>query len=73
MEIEHDILDLIRDLPDEINDASTTTEFKFLTVGSVLWECREEIIRLRAQIEELKSGKARRKGSYLRRMQKDIR
>lgn len=73
MEIEHDILDLIRDLPDEINDASTTTEFKFLTVGSVLWECREEIIRLRAQIEELKSGKPRRKSSYLRRMQKDIR
>lgn len=73
MEIEHDILDLIRDLPDEINDASTTTEFKFLTVGSVLWECREEIIRLRARIEELQNDKARRKSSYLRRVPKDIR
>ena len=72
MEIEHDILDLIRDLPDEINDASTTTEFKFLTVGSVLWECREEIIRLRAEIEELKRVKSR-KGSYLRRVPKDVR
>ena len=76
MEIEHDILDLIRDLPDEINDASTTTEFKFLTVGSVLWECREEIIRLRARIEELQNDKNRPrspKGSYLRRVPKGIR
>lgn len=73
MEIEDDVLDLIRDLPDGINDAGTTTEFKFLTVGGVLWKCREEIIRLRAQIEELKSGKPRRKNSYLRGMQKDIR
>ena len=76
MEIEHDILDLIRDLPDEINDASTTTEFKFLTVGSVLWECREEIIRLRARIEELQNDKDRPrspKSSYLRRVPKGIR
>jgi len=76
VEIEHDILDLIQDLPDEINDASTTTEFKFLTVGSVLWECREEIIRLRAEIEELKNDKVRTrssKGSYLRRVPKDVR
>jgi len=72
VEIEHDILDLIQDLPDEINDASTTTEFKFLTVGSVLWECREEIIRLRAEIEELSRVKSR-KGSYLRRVPKDVR
>jgi len=76
MEIEHDILDLIRDLPDEINDASTTTEFKFLTVGSVLWECRAEILRLRQEVEQLKHGKVRTrapKNSYLRRVQKDIR
>ena len=33
MQVENDILDLIRDLPSEINDASTTTEMKFLTVG----------------------------------------
>ena len=54
MEIEHDILDLIRDLPDQINDAHTTTEFKFLTVGGVLWECHAEIIRLRQEVQELK-------------------
>lgn len=58
MEIQDDILDLIRDLPNEINDASTTTEFKFLTVGGVLWACHDEIKRLRYKIEELKSAGA---------------
>ena len=56
MEIEHDILDLIRDLPREINDASTTTEMKFLTVGGVLWACHDEIRRLRDEIAALKKG-----------------
>ena len=56
MQIEHDILDLIRDLPREINDASTTTEFKFLTVGGVLWACHDEIRRLRQEVAELKKG-----------------
>lgn len=54
MTIEEDILDLIRNLPYEINDASTTTEFKFLTVGSVLWACHDEITRLRAEVQRLK-------------------
>jgi len=56
METEDDILDLIRALPDEINNASTTTEFKFLTVGSVLWECYHEIKRLRDENAKLKRG-----------------
>jgi len=56
VEIEHDILDLIRDLPREINDVSTTTEFKFLTVGGVLWACHDEIRRLRQEVAELKKG-----------------
>ena len=55
-EIERDILDLIRDLPNEINDTSTTTEMKFLTVGGVLWACHDEIRRLRQEIAELKKG-----------------
>lgn len=67
MEIEDDILDLIQALPNEINDASTTTEFKFLTVGSVLWACRDEIIRLRCEIMELKSA-PRKKRTYVRNM-----
>lgn len=64
MEIEDDILDLIQALPNEINDASTTTEMKFLTVGSVLWACRDEIIYLRNEVERLKrdnGGKKRKK------------
>jgi hypothetical protein len=60
METEDDILDLIRALPDEINNASTTTEFKFLTVGSVLWECYHEIKRLRDENAKLKRGGKRR-------------
>ena len=56
MQVENDILDLIRDLPSEINDASTTTEMKFLTVGGVLWACHDEIKRLREEIAELKKG-----------------
>ena len=56
MQVENDVLDLIRDLPSEINDASTTTEMKFLTVGGVLWACHDEIRRLREEIAELKKG-----------------
>lgn len=56
MEVEDDILDLIRALPNEINDASTTTEMKFLTVGSVLWACHDEIKRLREEVATLKKG-----------------
>lgn len=56
MEIEEDILDLIRALPNDINDASTTTEMKFLTVGGVLWACHDEIQRLREEVARLKKG-----------------
>lgn len=62
MEIEDDILDLIQALPYEINDASTTTEMKFLTVGSVLWACRDEIIYLRKEVERLKRDSRGKKG-----------
>ena len=62
MEIEDDILDLIQALPDNINDASTTTEMKFLTVGSVLWACRDEIIWLRREVARLKSDSRSKKG-----------
>ncbi len=62
MQIEDDVLDLIRALPNEVNDKSTTTEFKFLTVGSVLWQCHHEIKYLRAEVERLKDGRRRKKG-----------
>lgn len=64
MTLEEDILDLIRNLPSEINDASTTTEFKFLTVGSVLWACHDEIMKLRKEVEELKRGVRKRKNMH---------
>lgn len=62
MEIEDDILDLIQALPNEINDASTTTEMKFLTVGSVLWACRDEIIWLRKEVARLERDSRGKKG-----------
>ena len=62
MELEDDILDLIRELPREVNDASTTTEFKFLTVGSVLWQCHHEIKYLRSEVERLKRDSDSKKG-----------
>ena len=59
MGVEEDVLDLIRALPNEINDTSTTTEMKFLTVGGVLWACHDEIKRLRDEVMQLKRGKKR--------------
>jgi len=61
MGAEEDILDLIRDLPHEINDTGTTTEMKFLTVGGVLWACYDEIVYLRKEVERLKHEKGRKK------------
>jgi len=60
VELEDDILDLIQALPADINDASTTTEMKFLTVGSVLWACRDEIIYLRKEVERLRNDGRRK-------------
>jgi hypothetical protein len=65
VEIEDDILDLIQALPENINDASTTTEMKFLTVGGMLWACRDEIIYLRKEVARLKDdGRRKRKKVY---------
>ncbi len=72
MEIEDDILDLIQALPANINDASTTTEMKFLTVGSVLWACRDEIIYLRREVARLKDV-SRRKRKKVYGVQAEIR
>ena len=67
MGTEEDILDLIRDLPGEINNSGTTTEFKFLTVGSVLWACHDEIVYLRKRVRELENGKGSKTQSKVRR------
>ena len=65
MGTEEDILDLIRELPGEVNNAGTTTEFKFLTVGSVLWACRDEIVYLRRRVRELENARSE-KGKKVR-------
>lgn len=52
MDIERDILDLIKLLPEEVMDISVATEVSFVNVGDVLWKCREEIQRLRAIVCE---------------------
>lgn len=57
MTVDEDILDLIRGLPNEINDVGTTTEMKFLTVGGVLWACYDEIKKLREENERLRNEK----------------
>jgi hypothetical protein len=67
MGTEEDILDLIRELPGEINNTGTTTEFKFLTVGSVLWACHDEIVYLRRRVKELENGKGSKAQSKVRR------
>ena len=67
MEVEDDILDLIRSLPDEMNDFSTTTEMKFLTISSVLWACRDEIMYLRRRVRELENATPK-KGKEVRRV-----
>ncbi len=69
MQIEDDILDLIQALPNNINDATTTTEMKFLTVGSVLWACRDEIIWLRKEVARLKRERSSKKGKKVYRVQ----
>lgn len=72
MGTEEDILDLIRSLPDEMNNFSTTTEMKFLTVGSVLWACRDEIMYLRRRVRELESARSG-EGKKVRRVQAGVR
>lgn len=71
MTVDEDILDLIRSLPNEINDSGTTTEMKFLTVGGVLWACHDEIRKLREENERLRNENQSTKKVY--RVRKQVR
>ena len=71
MIVDEDILDLIRALPNEINDSGTTTEMKFLTVGGVLWACHDEIRTLREENERLRNASTSTKKVY--RVRKEVR
>lgn len=61
MEFDGDILDLIRELPAQVNSPDISTEFKFLVVGSVLWRCADEIKFLRAELEKVRGEHGRRR------------
>ena len=61
MDSDSDILDLIRELPAQVNSPDISTEFKFLVVGSVLWRCADEIKFLRAELEKVRGERGRRR------------
>lgn len=56
MEIDGDILEVLKDVPECMNDFTVTTEFKFLTLGAILMQCSDEIRKLRAENARLKSA-----------------
>ena len=68
MEIDGDILEILKDVPEAMADQTVTTEFKFMTLGVILVRCSDEIIRLR---KELKDATAEDKN--LRRVQAKVR
>jgi hypothetical protein len=63
MEIDGDILEVLKDVPECMNDLTVTTEFKFLTLGAILVQCSDEIRRLRIENERLRSASPRTKKS----------
>lgn len=58
MEIDGDILEVLKDVPECMNDMTVTTEFKFLTLGAILVQCSEEIRKLRAENARLRNASA---------------
>ena len=74
MNMEGDILELIRELPAQMNSPEVSTEFKFMVAGAVLWRCADEINALRDELEKVKAhgyGK-RRKGKKVQKLQTDL-
>jgi len=74
MDMEGDILDLIRELSTQMNSSEVSTEFKFMVAGAVLWRCADEIKYLREQIEKLRSdgNEKHRKSKKVRKLQADL-
>lgn len=61
MNIDGDVLELIKELPEQVNSPDISTEFKFLVVGAVLWRCADEIKYLRAELEKKRGEHGRRR------------
>lgn len=52
MEIDGDIIEVLKDIPEAMADQTVTTEFKFMTLGAILVRCSDEIIRLRKELKD---------------------
>lgn len=74
MNMEGDILELIRELPAQMNSPEVSTEFKFMVAGAVLWRCADEIKALRDELEKVKAQgyDKRRKGKKVQKLQTDL-
>lgn len=68
MEIDGDILELLKDIPEAMADQTVTTEFKFMTLGAVLLRCSDEIIKLRKELHD-----ATAENTDMRRVQTKVR
>lgn len=75
MDMDGDILDLIRELPAQMNSPEISTEFKFMVAGAVLWRCADEIKFLRAELENEKGKRhdKRRKSKKVQDLPEHIR
>jgi hypothetical protein len=75
VDIDGDIIDLIRELPAQMNSPEVSAEFKFMVAGAVLWRCADEIKFLRAELEKARSGVSdkRRKGKKVHELQEHFR
>jgi len=74
MNIDGDILELIRELPAQMNSPEISAEFKFMVAGAVLWRCADEIKYLRDQVEKLRNGtnEKRRKSKKVHKLQTNL-
>ena len=52
MEIDGDVIEVLKDIPEAMADQTVTTEFKFMTLGAILVRCSDEIIRLRKELKD---------------------
>lgn len=66
MEIDGDILEILKDVPEAMADQTVTTEFKFMTLGAILVRCSDEIIYLRKRVKELEDDQKSKTKSKVR-------
>lgn len=72
MNMEGDILELIRELPAQMNSPEVSTEFKFMVAGAVLWRCADEIKALRDELEKVQSHEHTKRRKGKKKLQADL-